>query len=336
MENKPKKKGGFLMFAGLLLLAAAFAYAAQNLKEERDAAQASAAVLQVMQDAAQAKKAEEAEQAKETPELAVSDADGHVLDWPLDESGAPVSWPVDQRGRPLASFTDADGVKYDWKKMIKAGGSASTSAASWQKDADGRLLPYVTDGKGYTIPWPAGENGVLMTIAEIAGGWRDLLRRLLAQYMQYAAQPAFIRNPDMEMPITVIDGNDYIGVLDIPTQGLSLPIISEWDYPRLRIAPCRYRGSVYSGDIIIAGHNYDRHFEPIKRLRIGDPVTFTDVEGNVFRYTVCGFDQLDTYDVAKMKEGEWDLTLFTCMTSGNLRATVRCRLESYTAAADIE
>lgn len=331
MEDKPKKKGGFLMFAGLLLLAAAFAYAGQNLVEERAAADASAAVLEVMQQNALDKA--EAEATRPEVSLVITDADGEAVDWPLDEDGKPVSWPLDKRGRPVASITDASGMEHVWKKMT---GGRHASAASWQKDGQGGLIPYVSDGKGYTIPWPVGEGGLPLSLGDIASGWRSLLKQLLQRYMEYTAQPVFVRNPDMEMPVTVIGGNDYIGVLDIPTQNLSLPVISEWNYPRLKIAPCRYRGSVYSGDIIIAGHNYDRHFEPIKNLKIGDPVRFTDVEGNVFQYTVCGLESMGTYDVAKMRAGEWDLTLFTCMTSGNLRATVRCRLESYTTAENAQ
>ena len=49
--------------------------------------------------------------------------------------------------------------------------------------------------------------------------------------------PDYILNPDMEMPEVEIDGNYYIGILDMPSLGLSLPIISEWSYPNLRISP---------------------------------------------------------------------------------------------------
>ena len=40
--------------------------------------------------------------------------------------------------------------------------------------------------------------------------------------------PDYILNPDMEMPTMDIDGNRYIGTLDIPALNLSLPVISEW------------------------------------------------------------------------------------------------------------
>ncbi|MCD8222105.1 MAG: hypothetical protein LUD07_07965, partial [Clostridiales bacterium] len=37
-------------------------------------------------------------------------------------------------------------------------------------------------------------------------------------------------------PVTV-DGYDYIGILTIPALGLELPVMADWDYTRLKIAP---------------------------------------------------------------------------------------------------
>ena len=45
--------------------------------------------------------------------------------------------------------------------------------------------------------------------------------------------------PEGEMPVIEIDGYDYIGVLQIPSLDLTLPVISDWSYPALQIAPCR-------------------------------------------------------------------------------------------------
>ena len=59
-----------------------------------------------------------------------------------------------------------------------------------------------------------------------------------------------------EMPVKVVDGQAYIGTIKLPRYQLALPVISEWSYPRLKIAPCRYEGSVYTDDLIISAHNY--------------------------------------------------------------------------------
>ena len=64
--------------------------------------------------------------------------------------------------------------------------------------------------------------------------------------------PDYILNPNMEMPTETVNGYEYIGVLEIPELELKLPVMSTWSYPRLRVAPCRYEGSVYSKNLIIA------------------------------------------------------------------------------------
>ena len=45
--------------------------------------------------------------------------------------------------------------------------------------------------------------------------------------------------------------------------------MESWSYPKLKVAPCRYRGSAYLDDLIIAAHNYDRHFGRINTLLPG-------------------------------------------------------------------
>lgn len=136
--------------------------------------------------------------------------------------------------------------------------------------------------------------------------------------------PDYILNPDMEMPVKKIDGQDYIATLEILSLGLKLPVISEWSYPRLKIAPCRYKGSAYTDDLIIAAHNYPSHFGNLKNLREGDQIVLTDMAGNRFTYETAELETVMPTDISQMESGEWDLTLFTCTIGGQSRVTVRC------------
>ena len=136
--------------------------------------------------------------------------------------------------------------------------------------------------------------------------------------------PDYLVDPRFEMPTVEIDGYDYIGYLDIPSLELSLPVMSEWSYPQLKIAPCRYAGSGYLDDMILAAHNYDRHFGRLKNLEGGELVRFTDVDGNVFDFSVTELELLWPEQTEEMLSGEWDLTLFTCTLGGRQRVTVRC------------
>lgn len=135
--------------------------------------------------------------------------------------------------------------------------------------------------------------------------------------------PEVMEEPDREMSVRTIHGRDYIGVLTIPALELELPVLSQWDYTNLRIAPCRYEGSVYNGSLILCAHNYSSHFGRLKNLREGDTVQFTDMDDNVYTYQVVGLETLSPTDVEGMESGDWDLTLFTCTVGGQSRVTVR-------------
>lgn len=128
-----------------------------------------------------------------------------------------------------------------------------------------------------------------------------------------------------EMPTMDIDGQTYIGYLEIPTIGVTLPVMSDWSYPKLRIAPCRYWGTIYDGSLVIMAHNYERHFGRISSLNLGDPVQFVDAEGNIYRYVVAAQETLERRDMRRMIDNEYDLTLFTCTYGGAKRITVRLK-----------
>ncbi len=130
-----------------------------------------------------------------------------------------------------------------------------------------------------------------------------------------------------EMATINIDGWDYIGTLSVPRFGLELPIMSEWSYEGMKIAPGRYSGSVWTNDMVICGHNYSLHFGPLLSAEVGDTIIFTDVEGNVFNYVISETEILQPTAIEEMtvRDG-WDLTLFTCTLGGQTRMTIRCTL----------
>ena len=138
-------------------------------------------------------------------------------------------------------------------------------------------------------------------------------------------KPLYEIYPDMEMPVLTIDGVDYIGILTVPSLGLELPVAGNWSYPNLRRSPCRYKGSAYSNDMIIAGHNYSRHFGGLKNLAIGEEISFRDGDGHIFQYQVDDIETIPGTAVEDMHAGEWDMTLFTCTYGGKSRVTIRCR-----------
>lgn len=123
----------------------------------------------------------------------------------------------------------------------------------------------------------------------------------------------------------IVDGIGYIGILEIPALSLKLPVISNWSNENGKIAPCRYSGSVYQNDLILCAHNYESHFGKLELLEVGDSVKFTDMGGLELSYQVHQSQILDGTDVENIRQGDWDLTLFTCTPGGKQRYVVRCK-----------
>ena len=165
-------------------------------------------------------------------------------------------------------------------------------------------------------------------------------KQILKQYLQentYQQDTSLVQipdyqlNPEMDMPEVALPGVEEagcIGILEIPALHLRLPVLSTWSYALLKKAPCRYTGSVYLDNMVIAAHNSKAHFKKLSNLQEGDIITFTDAVGNVFTYSVAVIEILQPEEVDDMASGQWPLTLFTCTYGGAGRVTVRCRKNS--------
>ncbi len=128
------------------------------------------------------------------------------------------------------------------------------------------------------------------------------------------------------MAVITIDEHDYIGTIIIPDLNIELPVMSEWrnNYDDLKISPVRYHGSVYTDDMVIAGHNYRSHFNPLHNSSVGMEVIFEDVYGQRYYYEIVEFETIEPTAVTDMIEFDADLTLFTCTYGGTARFAVRC------------
>lgn len=137
-------------------------------------------------------------------------------------------------------------------------------------------------------------------------------------------------NYDRKMPEVLIDGKPYIGVLEIKDLELKLPISAELSYEVLDISPCLYSGSIYRKNMVIAAHNFEKHFGKIDDLPLSSEIVFTDIESNKYVFEVVNIESLSAEQVDEMKnksdKNNWDMTLFTCDYSGNRRIAVRCKM----------
>ena len=128
-----------------------------------------------------------------------------------------------------------------------------------------------------------------------------------------------------EMPTTQVNGYDCIGILSIPVLELELPVLTDWSYAKLKIAPCHYFGSYYEKNFVIAAHNYQSHFGRLSALQPRDLILFTDISGTVYCYEVVLLETLPGNATEEMITSGFDLSLYTCTPGGASRVTVRCK-----------
>lgn len=153
----------------------------------------------------------------------------------------------------------------------------------------------------------------------------------LSQYtpqIQMPPSPLTIPTEPAEMTTLRIDGRDYIGYLSIPSLGLELPILAAWSDAAANIAPCRFSGTTFGSDLVLAGHNFDRHFGQLKNLKPGETVAFVDMDNVATLYQVAVTDVVAPTAVEEVTAGLYDLALVTCTYGGKTRVVVYCDVAS--------
>lgn len=165
--------------------------------------------------------------------------------------------------------------------------------------------------------------------AAIAGENAEIMLDNLTETIQRREEeshydPAQREEPVENLPQVDLGGYAMIGIIRVPALGLELPLQNEWSYDLLQISPCRYSGSVQGGDLILLGHDYERHFGPLKKIGVGDTVELCDVNAAVYTYRVVATEILQKTELERLTSTDYDLTIFTCTNGGYSRFVVRC------------
>ena len=116
----------------------------------------------------------------------------------------------------------------------------------------------------------------------------------------------------------------YEGILMIPKDGLTVPLIKEWN--ESSFAPGVYKGSVNTKDLIVAGHNDPSQLRALHHLVYGDEVQILDLNQICHTYRVIREETLQPDEAKKLvdQSGQnWDLTLFTCTFHNLARWVIR-------------
>lgn len=113
---------------------------------------------------------------------------------------------------------------------------------------------------------------------------------------------------DNTMSTLYVDGNDFIGVLEMPKYGCILPVGGEWG--KVSKFPCRFDGNIYERNMQIGATTQKGQYEFFREITVGDSLLFTDMEGNLYTYSVSDIRYTNNADRAYLESEEADLTLF--------------------------
>ena len=113
---------------------------------------------------------------------------------------------------------------------------------------------------------------------------------------------------DNTMPILSLDGTDYVGILEFPRYGSSLPVCADWG--DVSKHPCLLSGSIYNGTMQIGGTSQKGQYDFFREIYAGDTLYFTDMEGKRYAYEVTDIRYEKHADQDSLKRREAALTLF--------------------------
>lgn len=153
------------------------------------------------------------------------------------------------------------------------------------------------------------------------GNIQKLISRIEAVMPERTAAAAEERS-DTRMPAIDTDGDDFIGILEIPGCGIRLPVAAGWSKNPWAFRPARYEGSAYDGTLIIGGSGENGNFGFADGVDVGETVIFTDITGKVFTYKIERINHADNAN-AEILRSDASLTLFVNKNGGYI--IIRCK-----------
>ncbi len=319
--TRMRKKGSILIAMGLLLIAAALSLTLYNIWDGNRADQAAQSTVQALRELIPQKGEARTEPEEETVPAAQT-APGKVAEPPAQTAPGRVPAPAVQTLPGNATEPAAQTAPGNVTEPEVQTAPGNETEPEVQTVPGNTTVPS-TETAPHTQTVPDAETAP--SVQPVPGA---VMRGVKIKPGAQTAPDIKKGIPDpmgeREMPTVTLDGYRYIGMLDVQSLDLSLPVMEEWDYDRLRVSPCRFAGNVYEDNLVICAHNYPQHFTPLKYAPLGTEVKFTDAEGTEFLYAISSVETIGPNDVEGMVEGDWDLTLFTCNTNGQTRCAIRC------------
>ncbi len=131
------------------------------------------------------------------------------------------------------------------------------------------------------------------------------------------------KGTDPRMPQRELEGENFVGILEVPSFERTLPIGALWKREKATRFPCRYGGSLYENNLILGGSDGPGQLDFVKQISNGDTVFITDLTGLRVEYRVTEIRQ--TKDVSTTNlAAEGELVLFARNTYSLDYTVIRC------------
>lgn len=105
-----------------------------------------------------------------------------------------------------------------------------------------------------------------------------------------------------------LEGADFIGIVEMPRFGSSLPVSADWGQ-QVRY-PCRFSGSIYDRTLKVGATSQKGQYDFFREISVGDSVFLMDMEGSRFELTVTNISYDKQIDQAVLDEIDAAMTLF--------------------------
>ncbi len=132
---------------------------------------------------------------------------------------------------------------------------------------------------------------------------------------------------DMNMPMLEIDGENFVGIIEIPLFNRKLPVCGSWNKHKVSEFPCRYSGSLYDGNLIIGGSDAAGQFDFAENISIGDSVFLTDMVGGQYFYRVEWIETTSDVSTENLVSDTADMILFARNTYSLDYTVIQCSMQ---------
>jgi len=176
-------------------------------------------------------------------------------------------------------------------------------------------------------------GAVLLTVLQSVGQNvtaernRDILEQMYA-LMPTVHSGGVDDRIDVSMPMLEINGEDFVGIIEIPLYHKQLPVYGSWSKHKVSSFPCRFDGNLYDGSLIIGGSDGAGQFDFMKNISIGDSVFLTDMTGGRYYYKVDWVELTSDATSETLASDTADMVLFARNSYSLDYTVVRCSLQA--------